>query len=49
VLQALVTGTQQRVATGSDAPAAPAPATQRIPAGTLLEFRLLQPFEVPLP
>lgn len=49
VLQPLVTGTQQLVATGSDAPAAPAPATQRIPAGTLLEFRLLQPFEVPLP
>ena len=48
VLQPLVTGTQQLVATGSDSPAAPAPATERIPAGTLLEFRLLQPFEVPL-
>jgi len=48
VLQSLVTGTQQLAATGSDSPAAPAPATERIPAGTLLEFRLLQPFEVPL-
>ncbi len=49
VLQPIVTGTQQLAATGSDSPAAPAPATERIPAGTLLEFRLLQPFEVPLP
>jgi hypothetical protein len=49
VLQPIVTGTQQLATTGSDSPAAPAAATERIPAGTLLEFRLLQPFEVALP
>jgi hypothetical protein len=46
--QAIVTGSQQGVAAGGNAPAAPAPSAGRIPAGTLLEFRLLQPFDVPL-
>jgi len=46
--QPIVTGSQQLVAAGGAAPAAPAPSQDRIPSGTLLEFRLLQPFDVPL-
>ena len=46
--QPIVTGSQQGVAVGGNIPAAPAPSAERIPAGTLLEFRLLQPFDVPL-
>jgi hypothetical protein len=46
VLQKIVSGTQQLAGSGSDAPAAPAPSAERIPAGTLLEFRLLQPFDI---
>lgn len=47
--QPIVTGTQQPVASGAEAPAAPAAPADRIPAGALLEFRLLQPFDVTLP
>jgi hypothetical protein len=47
-LQSLVTGSQQLATAGGAAPAAPAPEGNRIPAGSLLEFRLLQPFDVPL-
>jgi hypothetical protein len=47
--QPIVTGTQQPVASGGEAPAAPAASADRIPAGALLEFRLLQPFDVALP
>jgi hypothetical protein len=50
-MQTIVTGSQQIVAAGGvpgSTPAAPSPDQSRIPAGTLLEFRLLQPFEVPL-
>jgi hypothetical protein len=46
--QAIVTGTQQTVTAAGAAPAAPAPASDRIPAGSLFEFRLLQPFDVRL-
>lgn len=46
--QPIVTGSQQEVAAGGGAPAAQAPAAERIPAGALLEFRLLQPFDVRL-
>jgi hypothetical protein len=46
--QPIVTGSQQGVAVGDSAPAAPAPAAERISSGTLLEFRLLKPFDVPL-
>lgn len=43
----IVTGTQQPVTEGSDAPAdAAPPQNARIAGGTLLEFRLLQPLEV---
>lgn len=46
--QLIVTGNQQAVAAGGASPAAPALSQDRIPSGTLLEFRLLQPFDVPL-
>jgi hypothetical protein len=46
--QAIVTGTQQTVTGAGGGPAAPAPASDRIPAGSLFEFRLLQPFDVRL-
>ncbi|HVN38371.1 MAG TPA: hypothetical protein VMW19_09415 [Myxococcota bacterium] len=46
--QPIVTGTQQMVAAAGNGPAAPAPASDRIPAGSLFEFRLLQPFDVRL-
>ena len=46
--QAIVTWTQQTVAGPGGAPAAPAPASDRIPSGSLFEFRLLQPFDVRL-
>jgi hypothetical protein len=47
-VQPLTTGSQQLAQAAAGAPAAQAPAGDRIPAGTLLEFRLLQPFDVPL-
>jgi hypothetical protein len=47
-MQAIVTGRQEAAAASIAAPAAQAPSSARIPAGTLLEFRLLQPFDVPL-
>ena len=46
--QPIVTGSQQSVGGAGSGPAAPAPAAERLPAGTLLEFRLLQPFDVRL-
>ena len=46
--QPIVTGSQQSVAGSGGAPAAPAASAERIQAGTLLEFRLLQPFDVRL-
>ena len=46
--QPIVTGTQQSVPGGGGGPAAPAPDAGRLSAGTLLEFRLLQPFDVRL-
>lgn len=48
-IQPIVTGSQQALTAAAGAPAAPAPTSDRIPAGTLLEFRLLQPFDVALP
>jgi hypothetical protein len=50
-MQPIVTGSQQILAVGGvpgSVPAAPDPEGNRIAAGTLLEFRLLQPFDVPL-
>ncbi|HVQ25314.1 MAG TPA: hypothetical protein VMV01_09050 [Planctomycetota bacterium] len=46
--QPIVTGSQQSVGGPGGGPAAPAPAADRLAAGTLLEFRLLQPFDVRL-
>jgi hypothetical protein len=46
--QPIVTGSQQTVAGTGGGPAAPAAASERIPAGSLFEFRLLQPFDVRL-
>jgi hypothetical protein len=46
--QPIVTGSQQSVGGAGGRPAAPAPAADRLTAGTLLEFRLLQPFDVRL-
>jgi len=46
--QPIVTGSQQTVAGAGGAPAAQAPASDRIAAGSLFEFRLLQPFDVRL-
>jgi hypothetical protein len=47
-MKPIVTGTQQQfAAAGGDVPAAP-DTTPGLPAGTLLEFRLLQPFDVQL-
>lgn len=54
-LVAIVTGTQQPMepepAAGEASPAkaAPAPSVARIPGGTLLEFRLLQPLRIEIP
>jgi hypothetical protein len=48
IAQPIVTGSQQSVSAGAGGPAAPAPDANRLPAGTLLEFRLLQPFDVRL-
>ncbi|HEX5066398.1 MAG TPA: hypothetical protein VFY49_09800, partial [Myxococcota bacterium] len=46
--QPIVTGSQQSVGGAGSGPAAPAPAADRLASGTLLEFRLLQPFDVRL-
>ena len=46
--QPIVTGSQQSLSGAGSGPAARAPEAERLPAGTLLEFRLLQPFDVRL-
>ena len=46
--QPIVTGSQQSVPGAGGGPAAPALDSARLPAGSLLEFRLLQPFDVRL-
>jgi hypothetical protein len=47
-VQPLTTGSGQLAQAAGGSPAAQAPASERIAAGTLMEFRLLQPFDVPL-
>ena len=46
--QPIVTGSQQSLTGAGAGPASRAPESERLAAGTLLEFRLLQPFDVRL-